>query len=39
MYRTILPACMHGYHMSAWCLRMSEDGVGSPETGVRDGCK
>jgi hypothetical protein len=27
------------YHLHAWCLRRPEEGVGSPETGVTEGCK
>lgn len=31
--------CMHVYHIHAWCLRRSELGIGSPGTGVLDGCE
>lgn len=35
----VLPAYMCAHHMSAWCLRRSEEGIGSPGTGVKDGCE
>ena len=28
---------MYVYHMNVWCPSMSEEGTGSPETGVTDG--
>lgn len=31
MYRPVLPTCMHGHHVSDWCLKMSEDHVGPPK--------
>ena len=36
MYKC-LPACMHVYHMYAWCLKMPEGGIRSSGTGVMDG--
>lgn len=37
--RTALPAHIYVYHISIWCLQRSEEGIGSPRTGVIDGCK
>lgn len=34
-----LPACMCVHSMHVWGLRRSEEGVGSPGTGVTDGCE
>lgn len=34
MYIKMLPACMFVNHVCVWCLRMSEDGIRSPETGI-----
>lgn len=30
--------CVSMYHMHAWCVRRSEEGVRSPGIGIRDGC-
>lgn len=27
------------YHLHAWCLQNPEEGVGSLETGITDGCE
>ena len=34
----VLPVCMSAYHMCAVFVEI-EEGVRSPGTGVRDGCK
>ena len=36
---SVLPACMYVYHMYAWCQWRPEEGIGSPGTGVLDGCE
>ena len=36
---SVLRACGHVYHVCAWCLRRSEDGIRSPGTGVKSGCE
>lgn len=33
-----LPAYMYVYHVHAWCLGRSKEGIGSPETGAGEGC-
>lgn len=33
----VLPAFMYVHYMSAWCLRRSEEAIGSSGTGVKDG--
>lgn len=35
----ILPACMYVNHVYAWCPQRSDEGVGSPGTGVTGGFK
>lgn len=34
-----LPACMSERNVYAWCCWGPEEGVGSPETGVKDSCE
>jgi hypothetical protein len=34
-----LPACMSVHHLHPSCLRRSKEDIGSPGTGVIDGCK
>lgn len=34
-----LPVYMHVYHLSAWCLRRSEEVIRSPRTGVTSDCE
>jgi hypothetical protein len=33
-----LPACMYMYHVHAWSPQRSQEGMGSPGTGVTDSC-
>lgn len=35
----IWSACMTVHHIFAWFLRRPEEGIGSPETQVREGCQ
>ena len=39
MCLSVLPACVYVYHVSAWYLQKSEEGIKSPGTGVTDSCK
>ena len=39
MLMNVLPACVPVSHVCAWCLWRSEEGIGSPETGVTDDCE
>lgn len=36
---SIMSTCVSLHRVCAWCLQMSEKGVGSPETIVTDGCE
>lgn len=36
---SILPECMHAYHVHAWCLWRPEGGFGSSGTGAIDNCE
>lgn len=36
---SVLPTCMCVYHMCVCCLQRSEEGVGSPGTGVMGDCE
>ena len=36
---SVLPNYVYTNHIRAWCLQRSEEGVGSPRTGVIDGCE
>lgn len=37
MYMSILPVCMYVFHVHAWYLWKSEEGIGSLYIGVIDG--
>lgn len=39
MDMSVVTAHIYVHHMHAWCLQRSEEGVRTPGTGVRDGCK
>ena len=39
MYIGGWPVSLSVHQMCAWCPRWAEEGVGSPGTGVIDGCK
>lgn len=36
---SVLPACMSMHHVRAWCPQRSDEAIGSPGTGVTDGCE
>lgn len=33
-----MPTCVHVYHVHAWCLWKSEEGLRAIGTGASDGC-
>lgn len=35
----VLSACLYVHYVHAWCLWRSEEGIGSPGTGIMDGCE
>lgn len=35
----VLPACTHMYHVHAWYQWRAEEGIRSPDAGVKDGCE
>lgn len=39
LHVNVLPACICMYHFHAWCSWRSEEDMGSPGTGVTDGCE
>lgn len=38
MYIDVLPECFYVSLVCVWSLQRPEEGVGSPRTGVTDGC-
>lgn len=39
MCASILSACMYVHHKCAWCSWSPEEGIGSPGTGIGNGCE
>lgn len=39
MFKHVFLACISVPYLYSWCLWMSEEGIGSPGTGVEDGCE